>query len=214
MSTTLSDEEVVQRVRAGDRESYGLLATRHRQRLLRFAQRFVRHPSDAEDAVQGAHLLALSHFDQYEGRSAYVQWMTAITINEVCTGYRRNRVSARSEEMRDCHAAPTPNPEQLAIDKDVQRIVNCAIDRIPPAYGLVFRMRELAELSTAETSRRLGLTDACVKSRLLRARSMLRRAIGTQLGSRGFRRSPGVAATLQTPGQHLSEPTQSLSTVA
>jgi RNA polymerase sigma-70 factor (ECF subfamily) len=184
MTTTLTDEQVVQRVRAGDTESYELLASRHHQRLNRLARRFARDASDAEDAVQGAHLLALKHFEQFQGRSTYVQWMASITINEVRTGYRRNKISANVEELQDCYPASTPSPEQLAIGGDIQRIVDNALDNIPPAYSEVFRMRELADLSTAETGRRLGLTDACVKSRMHRARSMLRRAIGEQLGGR------------------------------
>ena len=188
MSTSLSDEEVVQRVKAGDRESYGVLAARHHERLNRLAQRFVHDPADAEDAVQGAHLLALKHFDQYEGRSAYVHWMGSITVNEVRTHYRRDRVSVASEVLKDCHAADEPSPEQLAIGQDIQRAVGRALDKIPAAYGLVFRMREMAELSIAETGRRLGLTDTCVKTRLHRARWMLRRALERELGSAGLRR--------------------------
>ena len=115
--------------------------------------------------------------------------MASITINQVRTGYRRERLSAECEELQDCYSDPTPSPEQSAIAKDFQRIVNRALDRIPPAYSMVFRMREMADLSTAETSRRLGLTDGCVKSRLLRARSMLRNAVKMQLGGRRLRPS-------------------------
>ncbi len=212
MCTTMSDEEAVQRVRAGDWDSYGVLASRHRQRLHRLAQRFVRDPSDAEDAVQNAHLLALTHFDQYEERSAYVHWMTSITVNQLRTSYRRDRASARCE-LRDCHAAPTPSPEQLAIDNDIQRIVNCALERIPSEYSSVFRMRELAGFSTAETSHRLGITDACVKVRLFRARSMLRREIGTQLGRRAVRQSPREPVTFPASGGYVSRPTDSLDTI-
>ncbi len=190
MTTTLTDEEVIQCVRAGDTESYQILASRHQQRLNRIARRFARNESDAEDAVQGAHLLALKHFHQFEGRSTYVQWMASITINEVRTGYRRNRISGNVEELQDCYPAPSPSPEQLAIGGDIQRIVDDALDRIPAAYSTVFRMRELAAMSTAETGRRLGLSEACVKSRMHRARSMLRRSIGDQLASREFRQPP------------------------
>ncbi len=205
MNTTLSDEEVVQRVKAGDRESYGLLAARHHQRLHRLAQRFAHDPSDAEDAVQGAHLLALRHFDQYQGRSAYVQWMASITINEVRSSYRRNKVAASSEELRDSCAAPAPDPEQAAIGVDIRRIVRSALDNIPAAYSQVFEMREMADLSTAETSRRLGLTDACVKTRLHRARWMLRRAIEPHLGKHGFRQSAPTPGTLSMSGNYWNQ---------
>jgi RNA polymerase sigma-70 factor, ECF subfamily len=192
MTPAQSDEDVICRIRAGDRESYGLLAVRHAQRLNRLAKKLVRDPADAEDAVQNAHLLALAHFDQYQGRSPYVRWMVSITVNAVRTGFRRNKAWAGCEELQDCYAAATPSPEQAAIDHETRRLVDLALDRIPPAYSTVFRMRELADLSVAETGRRLGLSNACVKSRLLRARSMLRDAIETQLGCRRLRQSlPG-----------------------
>ena len=187
MSGTLSDEEVVQRVRSGDRESYGLLAARHQQRLQGLARRLLQNDFDAEDAVQGAHLLALRHFDQYQGRAGYVQWMTSITLNEARSRFRRNKVTAASEELKDCQPAPGPDPEQLALSGDIRRLVHTALDKLPPDYSLVLRLRALADLSTAETCQRLGLTAACVKTRLHRARLMFRRALEAD--------RPGVRAT-------------------
>lgn len=182
MDTTLSNEDIVERIKAGDREFYGALAVQYRWQLKRLAQRFVRDPLDAEDAVQGAHVLALTHLHQYEGRSPFFQWMASITRNEALTSRRRNRFSAGWVELQDCYADPVPSPEQSAIGEDIQGIVDRALDRIPPSYATVFRLREVAGLSTAETGRRLGLTNSCVKSRLLRARSMLRNAIEPQFG--------------------------------
>ena len=205
MSTTVSDEEAVERARSGDRESYGLLAMRHQRRLERVALGLLRDPADAEDAVQGAHLLALQHFDQYEGRSPYVHWMTTITLNEARTGYRRNRIGASSEELQDRFAAPAPNPEQAAIGKDLRRIVGRALDRIPPEYSTVFRMREMAELSTAETGRCLGLTEACVKSRLHRARALLRRLVGGELCGGLPRRAARASAALSGFGELIRQ---------
>lgn len=185
MSTALSDNQLIERVRAGDRESYGVLAMRHRKRLQGFAQRFVRDTSEAEDAVQSAHLLALRHFDQYEGRSAYFQWMASITLNEIRNRYRQNRLPVRSDDCQDRLPSATPNPEQVARYQEMLRIVESALDRLAPAYSVVFRLRALRELSVAETGRMLGLSEACVKTRLRRARIMLQqsfkaRAAGVQ----------------------------------
>jgi RNA polymerase sigma factor (sigma-70 family) len=185
MTDKLSDEEVVEQVKGGDRESYGLLATRHHQRLHWLARRVLRDDSEAEDAVQGAHLLALRHLDQFEGRASYYQWMSSITANEARAHFRRNRVAVASEPLQDNFQASAPDPEQLALRGEIQGIVARALDRLPVEYSCVFRMRELSEMSLAETSRRLGLSDACVKTRLHRARTMLRRAIAPQLGRRG-----------------------------
>lgn len=182
MSTALSDDQLVERVRAGDRESYGVLAMRHRQRLHGFARRLVRDSSEAEDAVQSAHLLALRHFDQYQGRSAYFQWIASITLNEIRTRYRRNRLPVHPDDCQECRPSKTPNPEQLAAYREMDRILERALDRLAPEYSVVFRMRALGELSVSETGRMLGISEACVKTRLRRARMMLQQVIKARTG--------------------------------
>lgn len=173
MNTELSDEELIDRIRAGDRECYGVLATRHKQKLHRLAQRFLRNSSDAEDAVQSAHVLALRHFDQYQGPSAYCQWMASITVNEIRMHYRRNRLPILCLEAMQATPARTPSPEEITSYLEIRRIVDAALHQMKPAYRRVFRMRALADLSTAETGRKLGISEACVKTRLRRARLML-----------------------------------------
>lgn len=187
MSAELSDEQLIQRVRAGDRESYGVLASRHSQRLRRVAQRFVRDCSEAEDVVQTAHLLALRHFDQYQGPSAYFQWIASITMNEIRARYRQNRRTAFYGDVPDTRHAVTPDPEQTASYRETRRMVDRALDRLTPEYRLVFRLRALREFTTAETGRTLGISEACVKTRLRRARLVLQRVIGTNQ-----RRAPGL----------------------
>jgi RNA polymerase sigma-70 factor (ECF subfamily) len=173
MSTEFSDEQLIERIRAGDRESYGILATRHRQKLHRVAQRFVRDFSEVEDVVQSAHVLALRHFDQYQGPSAYGQWMASITMNQIRTRYRRNRLPVFCLEVAQAVPAAMPSPEQTASYREMRQMVDQALSRMKPAYRHVFRMRALADFSTAETGRQLGISEACVKTRLRRARLML-----------------------------------------
>jgi RNA polymerase sigma-70 factor (ECF subfamily) len=183
-----SDEDLVQRIRMGDRELYGTLAIRHRRRLRDCAQRLAGDPFEAEDAVQTAHVLAMLHFDSYQGRSPVVEWLVSITKNAVRSGYRRNHLWLDRTELNDCYADPGPSPEQAAIGRDLRRIVDRALEGIPRPYRAVFQLRFVAGLSTAETGRSLGLSEECVKARLLRARSMLRQAIEPQLASRRSRR--------------------------
>jgi RNA polymerase sigma-70 factor (ECF subfamily) len=174
MSADLTDEQLVQRVRAGDWESYGILAARHRQKLHRVAQRFARDSSEIEDVVQTAHVLALRKFHQFQGGSAYFQWMASIAINEIRTRHRQNRLPVSYGQIPDITPAVIPNPEQAANYQEMRRMLARALGQMAPAYRRVFRLRALAEFSTAETGRRLGITEACVKTRLRRARLMLR----------------------------------------
>jgi RNA polymerase sigma-70 factor (ECF subfamily) len=184
MNAAITDEEAIGRVRRGETSSYGVLATRYHRRLYRLAQKYLRSEADAEDAVQGAHLLALRHFDQYEGRSSYFTWMSSITVNEALSQMRRKKGAVETgEELMGSICSPTRNPEQQAMDRQFDGILAAALERLPPAYGEVFRLREMETLSTAETGERLGLTEACVKARLVRARGLLRRRITRTLKS-------------------------------
>jgi RNA polymerase sigma-70 factor, ECF subfamily len=184
MNAAITDEEAIGRVRRGETSSYEVLATRYHRRLHRLALRVLRSDADAEDAVQGAHLRALIHIDQYAGRSSYLTWMSSITINEALSQMRRKKglVEAGEEQIGSIRS-PVPDPEQQAIDQDFDGILTIALEGLPPAYSEVFRLREMETLSTAETGERLGLTEGCVKTRLVRARGLLRRRLTRTLGS-------------------------------
>ena len=178
MDLAITDEEAIGRVRSGETSSYEVLATRYHRRLHRLAQKFLRSDADAEDAVQGAHLQALRNIDQYAGRSSYFTWMSSITINEALSQMRRRKgLVELGEEQIDSLCSSMPDPEQQAIDQDFDGILTVALEGLPPAYSEVFRLREMETLSTAETGERLGLTEGCVKTRLVRAKGLLRRKI-------------------------------------
>jgi len=205
MNAAITDEEAIGRVRRGETSSYEVLATRYHPRLYRLAQKFLRSQADAEDAVQGAHLLALRHIDQYEGRSSYLTWISSITVNEALSQMRRKKgVVEDSEEQIGSIRSPMRDPEQQAIDRDFDGILEAALERLPPAYGEVFRLREMETLSTAETGDRLGLTEACVKTRLVRAKGLLRKRLTRTFRSAElppYARNPGTA----NPGTEPAE---------
>jgi len=77
----ISDEDVIERVRSGDTTLYGILMSRHHRRLYHVARNILGNDAEAEDALQEAHMRALTHLDQFAGRSAFTTWMTRITIN-------------------------------------------------------------------------------------------------------------------------------------
>jgi RNA polymerase sigma-70 factor (ECF subfamily) len=178
MVQPISDDEAIRRVRGGDTRSYEILASRYFRPLHRIAWRFLRNNADAEDAVQRAHLLALTHIDQYAGRSGYLSWMYSIVVNEARTQMRKAwRLVNGEDAYMERLSSSMRNPEQQAFDRDFEHLLERAVETLPSAFQPVFRLREMEELSTAETGQRLGLTDACVKSRLFRARSLLRKRL-------------------------------------
>ena len=174
MPNTISDDEAIWRVRSGDTKSYEVLAARYDRSLQGVARRLLRTPADAEDAVQGAHLLALTHLDQYRG-SGYFRWMYSIVLNQARTQMRKGR---RIVSIGDTHvawmASSQRSPEQQVVDRNAEDIMERATEHLPPTYQPVFRLREMEDLTTAETAERLGLSEACVKTRLFRAKNILR----------------------------------------
>ncbi len=180
----LSDEEVVGRVRAGETSLYEILVHRHHKRLYGLARKVLRDDAEAEDAMQDAHMRALTHLDQYAGRSTFLTWMTRIALNESFSRLRsRPRWLATDlpasfwERNILVRVAAGQSPERTAMRNETNTMVTNALNGLPDNYRNVLVMRELDGLTTREAARRLGLTDECVKTRLHRARRLLRQRI-------------------------------------
>jgi RNA polymerase sigma-70 factor (ECF subfamily) len=176
MHEGISDEEAVARVKTGDTSCYEVLAARHGRHLERLARKYLRNDADAEDAVQDAHLLAFTRIDQFAERSSFVAWISAITVNQALMRLRKNRgVFVTGEVQFDAFPSNMRSPELETISRDLGEHVSQALAGLPASYRSVFLLREGQSLDTAETGCRLGLTQACVKTRLRRAKQMLQR---------------------------------------
>jgi RNA polymerase sigma-70 factor, ECF subfamily len=183
----LSDAEIVRRVRAGDRALFEILMRRHNQRIYRAARAILKDETEVEDAMQQAYINAFTHLDQFEERSQFSTWLTRIAVNEAIArrGKMRQALSfddSRADVMEATISAPQPTPEHLAYAGELQRLLEAAVDRLPDAYRAVFMLRDIEGLSTTETGEGLGLGDEAVKTRLHRARAMVRRAVASRLG--------------------------------
>ena len=176
-----SDEDVVRRVRAGDTAMFEVLMRRYNQRLYRVARGIVKDHAEAEDVMQQAYLNAYTHLHQYEHRGSFAGWLTRIAVHEAFAGHRRRAEAAVAESMVgdgdfDRIASPTPDPEQATLSSELRRELEAMIDALAEAYRTVFVLREVEGLSTAETAQALDLSEDVVKTRLHRARAMLRKA--------------------------------------
>ena len=180
---TLSDSEIVRRVRAGDLASFEILMRRHNQRIYRAARAILRDETEVEDVMQQAYINAFTHLHQFEERSRFSTWLTRIAVNEAIG--RRQRMHqappATGDEVATA-TSPQPTPEHLAYAGELQRLLEEAVDGLPDAYRAVFMLRDIEGLSTSETGEALELGDEAVKTRLHRARAMLRRAVASQIG--------------------------------
>ena len=169
---------------------------RHNGKLFRVARSILRDDAEAEDAVQEAYLDAYRHMREFRGGSQLGTWLTRIVINQALMRLRqqkrdrtvipfgpRNRGDREDSEpdvshLRDDKAEPPPTSTLRA---ELRRILERRIDELPVAFRTVFVMREVEDMTVQETAECLGIPEATVRTRLFRARALLREALARDL---------------------------------
>jgi RNA polymerase sigma-70 factor (ECF subfamily) len=193
----MTDSEVVQRVQAGETALFEVLMRRHNQRVYRTTRAILKDEAEAEDAMQQAYINAFLHLDQFVDRAQFSTWLTRIAVNEALGRRRKRRPDLPLEDAFDVrnphvvakHEAMTitdtaqPDPERQAYSGEIARLIEDAVDSLPETYRSVFMLRDIEELSTEETASALDIGIEAVKTRLHRARSMVRRALVGRVGA-------------------------------
>jgi RNA polymerase sigma-70 factor, ECF subfamily len=170
----LSDEQVVARVRQGEVALFEIVMRRYNQRLYRTARAITGDAGEAEDGVRDAYLRAYSDLEQFAGRASFATWLTKITINEAPARLQRQGRFVDFEESMPTPSANAPGSEQQVADRELGRLLEGAVDALPGGYRAVLVLRDVEGLSTSETAACLGITEQTVKTRLHRARILLR----------------------------------------
>jgi RNA polymerase sigma-70 factor (ECF subfamily) len=177
-----TDEEIVERVLGGETTLFELLMRRYNQRLYRVTRAIVRDEAEAEDVTQDAYVRAFEHLDQFAGRARFSTWLTRIAVHEASARLRRRGRQIDIEESMPTLASAAAGPEQRAADHELGQVIEAAVDALPQVYGSVFMLREVEGLSTAETAACLDINGETVKTRLHRARALLRNHITARIG--------------------------------
>lgn len=186
--TPLSDDAVVDRVRAGEQALFEVLMRRHNQRLYRVIRAVMRDESEVEDVMQEAYVRAYACLDQFEGRSQFVTWLTRIAVHEALARSRKRRRFVALDDGVDIHAIDRArlsggDPEHDAHNEELRGVLTAAIDALPAPLRTVFVLREIEGLSSAETATCLEISAENVRVRLHRSRSALRESIEARLGT-------------------------------
>lgn len=188
-ASAMTDEEVVERVKAGETALFEVIMRRYNQRLYRVTRSILGNDGEAEDVTQDAYVRSYMHLDQFDGRAKFSTWLTKIGVHEALARLRHRRrlveIDAASESMEDRMKLESraPSPEQEVLTHTMKIVLEAAIDRLPETYRSVFMLREVEGMSTAETAECLDLSEESVKVRLHRARSMMRKDIYAQTGA-------------------------------
>ncbi|MDW5264646.1 MULTISPECIES: RNA polymerase sigma factor [Acidobacteriaceae] len=188
VSKTLTDEEVIDRVRAGDLAMYEVIMRRYNQRLYRIARAILHDDGEAEDVMQDAYVRAYTHLEQFAGRSAFSTWLSRIAVHEALTRLRsRNRhpqvdVTDYDGEISMKTPSNLLDPEMNASTDQLREFLEEAVLNLPENYRTVIMLRDIEELSTAETAQALDLTEENVKIRLHRGHGMMRNWLFERVG--------------------------------
>jgi RNA polymerase sigma-70 factor, ECF subfamily len=177
-------------VRAGDTAFYEVLMRRYNQRLFRIARAILRANDEAEDVVQDTYVRAYASLHQFAGKAKFSTWLAKIAMHEALARSRkRKRIedspAGADQESRGMETMKSsdPDPEQQTLRQEVLSLLEQAVDRLPGTYRSVFVLREIENMSTAETASCLDLTEEAVKVRLLRARQTLRQELYALAGA-------------------------------
>lgn len=152
-------------------------------RVYRMARRMLSSPSDAEDVTQDVLLKVLRMLPSFRGEAAFPTWLHRITVNTALSHRRKRAVrnEHRAEGPPDVVLAnepqDLPGPEDQLVQQETRRLIEAAIAALPPRYRTVFIRADLEGAANADVAESLGLSLAAMKSRLHRARQMLREAL-------------------------------------
>jgi RNA polymerase sigma-70 factor (ECF subfamily) len=189
----LDDARLIELARAGEEAAFRTITQRCNRRLYRVARGILGDDGEAEDVVQETYLRAFNRLDGFRGESRLTTWLTRIAINEALGRKRKRRPTVALDNVLDeqgeVHVLVFPearagsNPEADASRSEVRRLLERAVDALPEPFRIVFVMREIEELSVEETASHLQIRPETIKTRLHRARALLRQALEKQLGS-------------------------------
>ena len=185
----LDDAELVRRVLDRDTDAFAAIMQRHNRRLYRVARSVLRNSAEAEDVVQEGYVAAFSHLASYRGESSLGAWLARIVVNEALGRLRRKPTAADFAPLEAVPEAeiiqfPSTNedPERTMAQRQILQLVEAATDGLPDVYRVVFVTRVIEGMSIEETVDLLRIKPGTVKTRLHRARQLLRDQLNKQIG--------------------------------
>ncbi|HEX5399455.1 MAG TPA: sigma-70 family RNA polymerase sigma factor [Verrucomicrobiae bacterium] len=186
----------MQRAQAGGLDAFEALTNRYEQRVFSLAMRMLRQEQDAEDVTQQTFLSALENLEGFRGEASFATWLFRIATHAALKIIRKRKglktvsLEEATEETDRVDSVPHPefiadwrqSPAELIHRNEIQRLLDAALAKLDDKHRLVFLLRDVEGFSVKETANALGLSEANVKVRLLRARLQLREELTRTLG--------------------------------
>jgi RNA polymerase sigma-70 factor (ECF subfamily) len=185
------DVDLVRRALARDEAAVRAIMQANNRKLYRLARGILRNDGEAEDVVQETYVRAFTHLECFRGDSSLATWLSRIAMNEALGRLRRQRPGVEwsslpqgvlEAQIIQFPRAASDDPEKSMSMRQIQHVVEHAIDELPEAFRLVFITRVIEGMNVEETAEILGLKPETVKTRLHRARAMLRDNVEKKIG--------------------------------
>jgi RNA polymerase sigma-70 factor (ECF subfamily) len=185
------DAAIAARVAAGEPAAFEALMRRHNRALFRTARAILRDDAEAEDALQEAYIQAYGAIGNYRAEAKLSTWLARIVANEALMRVRKRTRRAAIVPLKpgaaedEINEIPDDNmdhtPERSAQRSEMRRLLEAQIDSLPDDYRVVFVLRAVEEMSVEETAAALGIPEATVRTRLFRARGLLREGLASKI---------------------------------
>lgn len=199
--TELDDTSLVRAAVAGDYQAFEQLVSRHERRLYALAWHMTHDHHDAQDVVQGAMMSVVERLADFRGDSSFGTWVTRITVNQalkLLRSRRQRKALPLESSDGDDREFPVPQyvadwrgePQTVLGKRELREVLDQGIEQLSEGQRLVFVLRDVEGFSVAETAESLGISQANVKVRLLRARLALREHLTLKFGDDSKRQPP------------------------
>ncbi|MHC4045075.1 RNA polymerase sigma factor [Bradyrhizobium sp. 23AC] len=191
-SLRTSESELIERARRRDEAALREIMQANNRRLYRLARGILRSDSESEDVVQETYVRAFTHLDGFLGEAALSTWLSRIAINEALGRLRSRKPQVELGSVPEATleaqiiqfplSSAATDPEKSMAQREIQRVVEHAVDELPDVYRMVFIARVMEAMSMEETAELLGIKPETVKTRLHRARTLLRENVEKKIG--------------------------------
>jgi len=189
----LDETDLVQLARQGEAAAFRAIMQRSNRRLYRIARAVMNDDSEAEDVVQESYVRGLTALASFRGDSSLTTWLSRIVLNEAMGRLRRRRPTVDVDALEDRQAlqgdiipfpltSREPDPERAIAQRQIKALLESAIDELPDSFRTVLMARAVEGMSIEETAELFDLKPETVKTRLHRARQLLRDALEKQIG--------------------------------
>jgi RNA polymerase sigma-70 factor (ECF subfamily) len=190
---SIDDAELARRIAGHDEAAFEVLMRRNNGALYRVARAILKNDADAEDVLQEAYLSAYRHMAEFRADAKLSTWLTRIVVNQALARRRSQHRSQAVVPFSQMHADervaeepvdlddPANSPEHINTRAEIRSLLERKIGELPVAFRTVFMLREVDELSGAEAAECLSISEATVRSRLFRARGLLRESLSREL---------------------------------